>query len=80
MHLFTKDHLKEIIPRTTYLIVNSSEFALLEKMMNTNIHKLREQVDSIIVTLGNTGSLLYHKDKKYSIPIAKADKVVDPTG
>ncbi|MFX1294167.1 MAG: PfkB family carbohydrate kinase, partial [Promethearchaeota archaeon] len=80
IHLFTKDYLKEIIPRTTYLIVNSNEFTLLEKIMDINIHKLKKEIDSIIITLGNTGSLLYHKDKKYSIPIAKADKVVDPTG
>ncbi|MHA1651325.1 MAG: carbohydrate kinase family protein [Candidatus Helarchaeota archaeon] len=78
--IFTKEQLKEIIPLSSYLIVNNSEFALLEKTLETNIHRLREQIDDIIVTLGNTGSILYHKDQKYSIPIATAKKVVDPTG
>lgn len=78
--LFTKEQLKKIIPLTSTLIVNSAEFTLLEKTMEADIHYLKSQIDDIIVTLGNTGSLLYHKGESVSIPIAKADKVVDPTG
>ena len=71
--LFSKADLKEIIPRTSFLIVNSSEFALLEEALDTNILHLKEQINTIIVTLGNTGSVLYHDGEKYEIPIAKAD-------
>ncbi|NVM54041.1 MAG: carbohydrate kinase family protein [Candidatus Helarchaeota archaeon] len=78
--LFTKDHLKEIVPLTSTLIVNSSEFTLFKKTLETNINYLKEKIDNIIVTLGNTGSVLYQKGEKFSIPIAKANKVVDPTG
>lgn len=77
---FTREQLKEIVPLTSYLIVNSAEFTLIEKALETDIHHLEDQIDTIIVTLGNTGSLLYHRGEKSTIPIAKADKVVDPTG
>ncbi len=77
---FTKNQLKEIVPLTQYLIVNSAEFTRFVKTLGTDIIHLKEQIENIIVTLGNTGSLLYHKGEKFAIPIAKADKVVDPTG
>jgi len=78
--LFTKKQLEEIVPLTSYLIVNSGEFQLFERTLETSIIQLKEQIANIIVTLGNTGSVLYHKGDKFTIPIAKADKVVDPTG
>ena len=78
--LFSKTQLKEIVPLTSILIVNSSEFTLFEKTLETNINYLKDKIDNIIDTLGNTGSVLYQKGEKFSIPIAKANKVVDPTG
>ncbi len=78
--LFTKEQIQEIIPLTSYIIVNSAEFSLLEHALNTNILQLQDQIETIIVTLGNTGSLLYHEGKKITIAIAKANQVVDPTG
>lgn len=78
--LFTKSQLEEIVPLTSTLIVNSAEFTLFEKTLESDIVHLKEAIDNIIVTLGNTGSIIYHKGERISIPIAKADKVVDPTG
>ncbi|MHA1266737.1 MAG: carbohydrate kinase family protein [Candidatus Helarchaeota archaeon] len=78
--LFSKDQLKELLPLTSTLIVNSSEFTLFEKTLETDIHHLKSEIDTIIITLGNTGSVLYHKGEKLSIPIAPAKQVVDPTG
>ncbi len=78
--LFSKEQLKEIVPLTSTLIVNSAEFTLFEKTLKSDIIHLKEEIDSIIVTLGNTGSILYYKGEKLSIPIAKANNVVDPTG
>ncbi|MHA1356635.1 MAG: carbohydrate kinase family protein [Candidatus Helarchaeota archaeon] len=80
INMFSKADLKEIIHRTSYLIVNNSEFAILEDALETNIIHLKGQIHNIIITLGNTGSILYHQGKKYEIPIAKADCVIDPTG
>lgn len=78
--LFSREQLNKIVPLTSTLIVNSTEFSLFEKTLKTDIIHLKEAIEDIIVTLGNTGSILYHKGEKISIPIAKADKVVDPTG
>ncbi len=78
--LFTKAQLKEIVPLSSYLIVNNSEFSLFERTLESNINELKGQIDNIIITMGNTGSVIYHKGEKLTIPIAKASKVVDPTG
>jgi adenosine kinase len=43
---------------------------------------LREKVPIIIITKGESGSILYHKEQNLEceIPICKVETVVDPTG
>ena len=77
---FTKEQLEELIPLTSILIVNSNELTLFERTSERSINQLKDQIETIIVTLGNSGSLLYHKGEKFTIPVAKPDKIVDPTG
>jgi len=77
---FTKEQLEEIVPLTSMLIVNNSEYILFERTLETNIHHLKNQIQTIIITMGNNGSLLYHEGKESTIPIATPEKVVDPTG
>lgn len=77
---FTKEQLEELIPLTSILIVNSNELALFERTSARSINQLKDQIETIIVTLGNSGSLLYHKGEKFTLPVVKADKIVDPTG
>lgn len=77
---FTKEQLEAVVPLTSTLIVNNNEYILFERILKTNIHHLKNQIETIIITMGNNGSLLYHKGKEYTIPIATPNKVVDPTG
>jgi adenosine kinase len=62
------------------LIVNNSEYILFERSLETNIHHLKNEIETIIITMGNNGSVLFHKGKEQKIPIATPEKVVDPTG
>lgn len=77
---FTKEQLEELIPLTSLLIVNKTELTLFERTSERSIDQLKDQIEIIIVTLGNSGSLLYHKGEKFTISIATPDKIVDPTG
>jgi adenosine kinase len=77
---FTKEQLEELIPLTSILIFNSNELALFERTSERSINQLKDQIETIIVTLGSSGSVLYHKDEKFAIPTAKAAIVIDPTG
>ena len=43
-------------------------------------HELAEMVDALIVTRGGEGSIIYTKEKRHEIPLAKASMVNDPTG
>jgi adenosine kinase len=80
INLFTKSQLRQIIPLTSHLIVNQSEFNHLKRTLKTDLNTLSKDISSIIITLGDKGLKLYHKGEKNRIPVTPPDKVIDPTG
>jgi adenosine kinase len=72
--------LKEWIRGSNILIANDYEIELISRMIGTDRKGLLELVPTIIVTLGDKGSVITTSAGEIKIPSVKAEKVVDPTG
>jgi adenosine kinase len=72
--------LVDVISSCMVLIVNDYEFNLIQDKTGLSKKELLALTQSTIVTLGETGSELYAKAEKVTIPAFKAARVVDPTG
>lgn len=62
------------------LIANDYEMDLITSKTGLQKEALLKLAGTIIVTKGETGSLVSTTAKEFTIPAAKPDKVVDPTG
>lgn len=74
------DDLKQMITGAKILIVNDYELSLLKEKTNFSDEDLLNQVEILITTLGEKGSIIQSKDEKIEIGIAKPSEVLDPTG
>jgi len=77
---FSRDLLKKILETVDFIILNEYEFELLQKRSGYSNMELISLIPTIIITLGEKGSILYDNGEKSEIPIVKPRKVVDPTG
>lgn len=78
--MFSGDDLLEFIRLADYAAFNDYEAKLLCDRTGQTLEALATQVKALIVTLGGQGSQIYADGRRYDIPCAPADAVVDPTG
>ena len=52
----------------------------MQKHTGYSPHEVAELTKALIITRGAEGAVIYSSNKQYSIPVAKAEKLVDPTG
>lgn len=64
------------------LILNDYEFAVFQEKTGRNLQELlRDDVELVVVTLGEKGSEMHTRDgATYHVPAAQVQNVVDPTG
>lgn len=62
------------------LIANDYELALIQEKTGLSRAELGERTAMVVVTLGEAGSEIDVNEETISIPAAKPDRVVDPTG
>lgn len=62
------------------LIMNDYEFEMAKKRTNLTDTDIRQMVETLIITKGEHGSIIYAEGQAYQIPAAKVDRVVEPTG
>ena len=74
------DDLVEVITGCMLLIVNDYEFNLIQEKTGLTNGQIFEMARTTIVTLGEAGSRIHHRDATLTIPAFKAARVVDPTG
>lgn len=73
--------LRQSIPGATYLMVNEYELAMIQEKTGWNLARIRREVDVLIVTEGDKGSVIFNgTDDPIRIPVAAPEKVVEPTG
>ena len=79
MPMFDGTALTNFIDQATWVTVNDYEWQLMQERTGLSPHDITERVDALIVTRGNTGSVIYTREKRYEIPAATPEVVEDPT-
>jgi adenosine kinase len=62
------------------LTVNEYEFGMIREKTGLAENDVADQVEALIVTLGEQGSTIFAQGQKTTIPIVPPDQIVDPTG
>jgi adenosine kinase len=80
MPLYNGAELTRMIEQATYVTVNDYESNLLQERTGLDTRAIAERVQAYLITRGPQGSEVHTRDGVLTIPPAKANKVVDPTG
>ncbi|MGD0502366.1 MAG: carbohydrate kinase family protein [Steroidobacteraceae bacterium] len=78
--MFSGEELKEFIERAAWMAVNDYEWGLVQQKTGLTQAQITDKVKALVVTRGAEGSVIYTKDRTWTIPCAKPKAVVDPTG
>ena len=78
--MFSGAELKTFIRQANWVILNQYEWELVHQSTGMSIQAITQQVQALIITQGEQGSVIHTAEKSYQIPIAKAQDVIDPTG
>lgn len=78
------EDLRNSIPGAAYLMVNDYELAVIQEKTGWDLARIRAEVDTLIVTEGEKGSVIYRAENgsasETRIPIAPPSFVAEPTG
>ncbi|MFA6296794.1 MAG: carbohydrate kinase family protein [Patescibacteria group bacterium] len=77
---YTGDELSKMAKGSLCTILNDYEFSVFLQKTKLTKQQILNLTKYLIITLGPKGSEIYFNNKKYTIPIAKPKKVLDPTG
>ena len=78
--LFSGEELLHFLEQSDYACFNDYEARLTSERTGLPLERLAEHVRALIVTLGPAGSHIYAGGRRYDIPCAPADAILDPTG
>ena len=74
------DDLRKGIAGARILVLNDYEYSLTLEKTGLSKEAILEQVELLVITLGEHGSILSNKKETVQVKAAKATEVVDPTG
>jgi adenosine kinase len=78
--MFGAAELDQFIDQATWVTVNDYEWQLMQQKTGMTEADVVGKVEALIITRGAEGSFIHTKERTYSIPAAKPNAVVDPTG
>jgi adenosine kinase len=78
--MFSGEELLQFIEQADYVAVNDYEGRMLEERTGRKLEDLSPGLEALVLTRGAEGSIIYANGKRFDIPCAKAQAVVDPTG
>ena len=78
--LLSARELNYLIQGAHLLISNDYEFAQIKQKLQQDEEEILRKVETVVVTQGAGGSLIYHDAHTYIVKAAHPKKVVDPTG
>ncbi|MBN3725983.1 carbohydrate kinase family protein [Burkholderia sp. Ac-20379] len=78
--LFDRDTLRRSIELATYLAVNDYEAKLVSDKTGWSEDEIASRVQALIITRGEHGATIRHREGTEQIPVVKAEQIVDPTG
>lgn len=74
------DQLVKGVEGAKVLVVNDYEFEMMKNKTGLSEDDIRSKVETVIITQGEEGSLIYTDNQKFDIPSAKPNRVAEPTG
>lgn len=77
---FSGPELREFIRMAGWVAVNSYEAEMLMRATGWNQERICAETHALIITAGAQGAVIHLSGDRESIPPARAEKVVDPTG
>ncbi len=78
--LFDGATLRRIIELATFVAVNDYEGKLVSDKTGWSEKEIASRVQALIVTRGEHGATILHKNGEEQIPVVQAERIVDPTG
>jgi len=78
--MFSLQELLEFVRLADYVAVNDYEGKLLQEKTGRSLESLAREVKALVLTLGAQGSRIFAGEMQHEIPVAVAERVVDPTG
>ena len=78
--MFDGPELLAFVARATWVAVNDYEGQLLAERTGVPLAELARRVRALIVTRGAEGSVIHADGREITIPAARPEQVVDPTG
>ena len=78
--MFDGADLMKFLEQATWAAFNDYEFQLVRQRTGKSIDELMHTVQALIVTHGAKGSTIYTENNTLSIPVAKVNRLADPTG
>jgi sugar/nucleoside kinase (ribokinase family) len=77
---YKKEDMENIINYVDFMFMNNHEYERVLKLLNIEGDELKNIVDTLIITYGKNGSIIYHNNDEIKIPAIPVDNVEDPTG
>lgn len=74
------DDLKASVPGAAFLLCNEYELAMIQNKTGWTLDDVRAQVETLVLTLGKRGSVIYRGDEAVEVPAAPVTEIEDPTG
>ncbi len=78
--MFNGPELTQFIDKAAWVAVNDYEWQLMQDRTGLAAADITARARALIVTRGSEGSVIYTKDRQYTIPLAKTVAMQDPTG
>ena len=78
--MFGAEELKSFIAQARWVAVNDYEWGMLQQKTGFTVSDITAQVDALVVTRGAEGSIVYTQGGTLTVPSARPEAVVDPTG
>ena len=77
---FNNLEMKKMIRGANIVIGNDYEIEVIKKSLGLSLTDLKKKTETLVITKGAHGSVIYNNNKIYKIKAVKAKKVLDPTG
>ena len=78
--MFNGEELVKFSQQATYIALNEYEAQLFQDKTGLSAKEVSKHVEALIITRGGQGSTIYTQGEKLTIPCAKAEQLLDPTG
>lgn len=74
------EELRQGVEGAYALFVNEYEFCLIEKHTGMTIDEIKENLELLVITKGDQGSIVITKNSEIEIPVVPPKEILDPTG